>query len=255
MAPDRWSLKGRVALVTGASSGLGEYFAHVLADSGARVAIAARRVDRLMAIEKALVDTGASAIAVELDVTDRRSVDRAVAQVETELGPIDILVNNAGVAVTAPFLSTREEQWSFVIDTNLSGAWRVGQEVARRMVPRGRGTIINISSILGQGVQRQQTNYAVAKAGVIQLTRMMALELGDKGIRVNTLAPGYFGTEINHDFFESEKGHAYIARLFPRRLGEPTELDGALLLLASDTGSFIQGTTITVDGGTLLKGL
>ncbi|MFB9060549.1 MULTISPECIES: SDR family NAD(P)-dependent oxidoreductase [Sphingobium] len=250
-----YPLQDRIALVTGASSGLGRHFGLLLAANGAHVALAARSIDRVADTAKAITDQGGKALAVALDVTDRASVDAAVARIEDELGPIQILVNNAGVAATAPFLDMTEQDWAQVLDTNLTGVWRVGQAVARRMAPLGRGSIINISSIIGHGVQRQQANYSVAKAGVAQLTRIMALELGELGIRVNALAPGYVATEINHDFFASEKGKAYITRLFPRRLGEASELDGALMLLASDAGSYIQGTTITVDGGSLLKGL
>ncbi|MGO9025865.1 MAG: SDR family NAD(P)-dependent oxidoreductase [Beijerinckiaceae bacterium] len=251
----RFSLAGRIALVTGASSGIGAHLARSLAAAGADIVLAARRLERLEGLRKDIETEGRRALSVRLDVTDRASVESAVEAAEAELGPIDILINNAGMADTQSFLDMSEESWRNVIDTDLTGVWRVGQVVARKMVPRGRGSIINIASVLSLVVQKNQSNYAAAKAGVAQLTRAMALELGRAGVRVNAVAPGYFQTEINADFFASAAGKSYLERLFPRRLGELSELDGPVLLLASEAGSFITGAVLTVDGGTVLKGM
>jgi NAD(P)-dependent dehydrogenase (short-subunit alcohol dehydrogenase family) len=249
----RFSLTGRRALVTGASSGIGRHVALTLAAAGADVALAARRRDRLQDVQKEIEALGRRALSVELDVTDRAGVERGFETAEAELGPIDVLINNAGTADTAPFLDMTEEAWSSVVETNLTGVWRVAQVAARRMAGRKNGSIINISSALGIAVQKNQANYAAAKAGVIQLTRVMALELSRYGIRVNAIAPGYFQTEINSEFFESPQGQAYVDKLFPRRLGNLDELDGPILLLASDAGSFMTGSVLSVEGGALLK--
>lgn len=250
-----FSLAGKRALVTGASSGIGRHIALTMAAAGADVVVAARRRDRLDGVRGEIEALGGHALAVELDVTDRNSVERAFETAQAEGGDIDILVNNAGIADTAPFLDMTEEAWRSVVDTNLTGVWRVAQVAARAMAVRKRGSIINISSALGLAVQKNQANYASAKAAVIQLTRVMALELGRLNIRVNAIAPGYFQTEINGDFFDSPQGLAYVDKLFPRRLGSLDELRGPILLLASDAGSFITGTVIPVDGGALLKSL
>ena len=251
----RFSLAGRIAFVTGASSGIGAHLARSLAAAGADVALAARRIDKLEGLRKELEAKGQRALSVKLDVNDRASVEAAVEEAEAKLGAIDILINNAGTADVQPFLDMTEESWRNVLDTNLTGVWRVGQVVARKMVPRGRGAIINIASVLGLIVQKGQSNYASAKAGVVQLTHAMALELGRSGVRVNAVAPGYFQTEMNADFFATAAGRSYVERLFPRRLGELSELDGPVLLLASDAGSFVNGIVLAVDGGTVLKGL
>lgn len=248
-----FTLTGRTALVTGGASGLGLQFARTLAGAGARVALAARSGERLAAAREALAREGAAVFTAVMDVTDRASVDAAIDLVEGEFAPIDILVNNAGIADTQPFLEMSEEAWDRVLATDLSGVWRVSQTVARRLVAReAPGSIVNIASVLGLAVQRTQTNYASAKAGVVQLTKAMACELWRQRIRVNAIAPGYFVTDMNRGFFASDRGHAYVQRLFPRRTGEPSELAGALLLLASNAGSYITGVTLPVDGGTLL---
>ncbi|CAJ2376062.1 MAG: glucose 1-dehydrogenase [Gammaproteobacteria bacterium] len=250
-----FSLKDRVALVTGASSGLGAHFARTLARAGCRLALAARRREKLeeLAAEICGMNGERGALTVVMDVNERNPVEDGVARAVEHFGRVDILINNAGVAASGDFLEMREEDWQLVLDTDLSAVWRVAQVAARQMTAqKSGGSIINISSVLGLAAQRRQTNYAAAKAGVIHLTRTMALELGARGVRVNALAPGYFATDMNREFLESKRGRAYIASLPPRRAGELRELDGALLLLAGDAGSYINGSVLVVDGGTKL---
>jgi len=249
-APAGFDLEGRNAMVTGASSGLGRHFALVLARAGARVAVAARRGERLAAVAEEIAAFDGRAIPVQMDVTDADSVRAGVAAAETELGPLSVLVNNSGVAVTKPALEQEEADWDKVLDTNLKGVWLVAQEVGRHMAAHGHGgSIINIASILGIRVGKQLLPYATSKAGVIQLTRALALELAEHGIRVNAIAPGYFRTEINQEFFDSPAGQKVIKRIPFGRIGRQEELDGVLLLLASDASSFMTGSVIKVDGG------
>ncbi|MGQ9367246.1 glucose 1-dehydrogenase [Azospirillum sp. ST 5-10] len=249
-------LTGRTALVTGASSGLGRHFALALALAGARVAVAARRVDALEDVCDAVAGVGGEAVAVPLDVTDAASVRAAVADAGVGLGGIDILVNNAGVTDTRPFLDLDEAAWDRVLDTNLKGAFLVAREVADAMRERGQGgAIVNIASILAERVAGQVAAYAASKAALVQLTRAMALELARHGIRVNALCPGYVETDLNREFFAGEAGQALIRRVPQRRLGRPEDLEGPLLLLCSDAGSFITGATLAVDGGHLVGSL
>ena len=248
-----FSLAGKSALVTGASSGLGQHFARVLAAAGAKVAIAARRLDRLQQLEAELRAAGAEAAAVALDVTDRASVVRAFDAAEAALGPVTILVNNAGVPSGTYFLELTEQDWRTLMDVNLDGVFRVGQEAARRMAEkRTGGSIVNIASILGFGAIKSLSSYAASKAAVISLTKSMALELARDNIRVNALAPGYFATEFNDAFLASEAGKRLLSRVPMGRAGRLEELDGPLLLLASDAGAFMTGSVVTVDGGHLL---
>ncbi|BAI74895.1 3-oxoacyl-[acyl-carrier-protein] reductase (plasmid) [Azospirillum sp. B510] len=249
-------LTGRTALVTGASSGLGRHFAGVLARAGARVALAARRIDALEDTRAAIEAAGGNAIAVAMDVTDPDSVTRAVEEAADALGRIDILVNNAGVTATLPFLDMGEEAWDRVLDTNLTGCARVARAVGRRMRDEGKGgAIVNIASILGIRVAGQVASYVASKGGLVHLTKAMALELARHGIRVNALCPGYLETELNQEFFASEAGKALIRRIPQRRLGRLDELDAPLLLLASDAGSYMTGSVIAVDGGHLVSSL
>jgi NAD(P)-dependent dehydrogenase (short-subunit alcohol dehydrogenase family) len=247
------SLTGKTALVTGASSGLGAHFARVLAGAGAAVALAARRLDRLRQLETEIRSAGGNAWAVELDVTDQASVARAFDAAQAAAGPITVLINNAGVPSGSFFVKTSEEEWRDVMAVNLDGVFRVGREAARRMIANGTGgSIVNIASILGFGAIRSLSAYAASKAAVVSLTRSMALEMARERIRVNAIAPGYFSTEINADFLESEAGRRLLSRVPMGRAGNLAELDGPLLLLASDAGAFMTGSVITVDGGHLL---
>ncbi|MGE0853069.1 MAG: SDR family NAD(P)-dependent oxidoreductase [Hyphomicrobiaceae bacterium] len=251
--PDLFSLAGRTALVTGASSGFGRRFAQVLAGAGAKVGLAARRIDVLRQLEAEIRADGGQAQAFAMDVTDRASVAGAVAEAEAALGPVTVLVNNAGIPSGAFFTKTTEEEWRSVMSVNLDGVYRVGQEAARRMVAnRTGGSIINIASLLGFGVIKGLSTYSTTKAAVISLTRSMALELARDRIRVNALAPGYFATEFNVEYLASEAGRRMMARVPMARAGAVEELDGPLLLLASDAGAFMTGSVVTVDGGHLL---
>ena len=250
------SLTGHNALVTGANGGLGSHFAQTLAQAGANVAVAARRVDSLREVREKIAASGSRATSVPLDVTNADSVAAAFDAAASALGPITVVVNNAGIAITKPLLDQTEEDWQQVIEVNLNGAWRVAQTAARHMVKHGRGgSIVNIGSILGLRVSSQVPSYAASKAALIQLTKAMALELARHRIRVNTLAPGYVETGINREFFASEAGQALIKRIPQRRIGQPEELDAPLLVLASDAGSYITGAVLAVDGGHLVNTL
>lgn len=256
MDPKRFDLTGRVALVTGASSGFGAHFARVLAAAGARVVAGARREDRLHRLVDEIAAAGGEALAVAMDVTDAASVAAAFAAAEAKFGTVDLLVNNAGVAAPGTLHKTAEADWDWVVDTNLKGAWLVAAEAARRMLAARRGgAIVNIASVLGMATSRGHGVYSATKAGVIQLTKHMALELAGKNIRVNAICPGYFKTEMNDEYFDSAAGQAYIAATPGGRLGRMEEMDGPLLLLASDAGSFINGALLPVDGGHLVMSI
>ncbi|MCW5622352.1 MAG: glucose 1-dehydrogenase [Burkholderiales bacterium] len=250
------SLAGKCALVTGAFGGLGRHFAQTLAGAGAAVGLVGRRIEEGERVAEAMQARGARAFACAMDVTRPDSVDAAFDTVSQALGPIDVLVNNAGVAVTKPFLDVSEADWASVVDVNLNGAWRVAQAGARHMRDHGRGgSIVNIASITGLRVAGAISAYVASKAGLIQLSKAMALELARYRIRVNALAPGYIETDINRDFFAGEAGQALIKRIPQRRIGKPEELDGPLLLLASDAGSYMTGSVIVADGGHLVSSL
>lgn len=241
-------LRGRHVLVTGASGGLGAHFARVCAGCGAAVTVAARRRERLEALVAELREAGAArAEAVALDVADAASVEQAFAGLHA---PLDVVVNNAGIADAGAAIDLDLEAFDRVIATNLRGVWSVSTEAARRWRDAKReGVILNVASILGFRVAGGVAPYAVSKAGVVQMTQALALEWARYGIRVNALAPGYIGTDINAGFFESEAGQAMLKRVPMRRLGRPEELDGAFLLLATDASSWMTGSTVTVDGG------
>lgn len=248
----RFDLGGRKALVTGASAGLGAHFAQVLAEAGAHVILAARRMEKLEEVSAVIRSAGGSCETCRLDVTDAASLaDAAVV-----FADIDVLVNNAGVVAASPAIDITERDWDFVVDTNLKGVFLVAQAAARAMRDHGRGgSIVNIASILGMRQAGAVASYSAAKGGVIQLTKALALELARWKIRVNGIAPGYFATHLNDGFLESESGQATVKRIPQRRLGDLRDLDGPLLLLASDAGAYMTGSTIVVDGGHLVSTL
>ena len=253
---ERFSLKGRVVLITSAATGLGQHFAEVLASAGARVAVAARRADKLAATVEHIRASGGEAVALTLDVTQSSSVKACLDALNAEWGAPDVVINNAGVTVTRSLLEQTEEDWDQIMATNLKGAWLVASEAARRLLAAGKsGAIVNIASVLGMATSRGHGIYSATKAGVIQLTRHMALELAGKGIRVNAICPGYFKTEMNDAYFDSAAGQQYIAATPGGRLGRMEEMDGPLLLLASDAGSFINGALLPVDGGHLVMSI
>jgi 3-oxoacyl-[acyl-carrier protein] reductase len=252
-AAQLFDLAGRVALVTGASSGLGMRFAEVLAEAGAAVVLVARRSDRIAVLAQRLAASGARATAVTADVTDRAAMLRAFDAAERAFGTVDIVVNNAGVVHADRAVELPEAEWRRVLGTDLDAVFFWSQEAARRLIAAGKGgAIVNIASILGYGAAKGVAAYAVAKAGVIQLTRALGVELAAKGIRVNAIAPGWIVTDLNRDYLASERGAAILKDIPLGRFGAERDLDGALLLLVSDAGRFITGTTIVVDGGQLV---
>jgi NAD(P)-dependent dehydrogenase (short-subunit alcohol dehydrogenase family) len=249
-AAEMFSLKGRVALVTGASSGLGVQFARALAENGAALALVARRADRLKALKDEIESKGGKAVAIEADVTDRAAMTRAFDAAEKAFGTVTILVNNAGIAHGGRAVEMPPEEWRKVLSTNLDAVFFWAQEAARRMLAaKKQGAIVNIASVLGLAVAKGAVAYATAKAGVVQVTKALAVELAFKGVRVNAIAPGWFVTEMNDDYLASEAGTAIKREIPMGRFGNIGDLDGALLLLASDAGSYITGATIVVDGG------
>lgn len=251
-----WRMDGLTVLVTGASSGLGRQFALTLAGAGARLVVAARRQDALASLAADIERLGTSALPVALDVTDRASVTAAFDRCDAAGVSIDVLVNNAGVAVTKPFLEQDDEDWDRVFDTNLKGAFRVGQQAARRWVRDGRpGCIVNVASITGLRPAGGVAPYAASKAALLHLTRCMALELARHEVRVNALAPGYIETELNREFLASAAGDKLRARVPSRRFGTPDDLSGPLLLLAGPAGRHLTGTVLAADGGHLVSGL
>jgi NAD(P)-dependent dehydrogenase (short-subunit alcohol dehydrogenase family) len=249
------NFEGKIALVTGASSGLGARFAKVLASAGAQVVLASRRTERLKELRAEIEADGGAAHVVALDVTDYASIKSAIAHAETEAGPIDILVNNSGVSTTQRLVDVTPEDYNFVMDTNLRGAFFVAQEAAKRMIARAKGDpkkqhrIINIASVAGLRVLPQIGVYCMSKAGVIHMTKAMAVEWGRYGINTNAICPGYISTEINEDYFASEQGQRLIELLPRKRPGKPEDLDGLLLLLAGEDAHFINGAVISADDG------
>jgi hypothetical protein len=251
-------LAGRVALVTGASSGLGEQFAKTLASAGAAVVLAARRVERLKTLRAEIESHGGVAHVVALDVTDADSIKSAVAHAETEMGTIDILVNNSGVSTTQRLVDVEPEDYDYMFDTNTRGAFFVAQEVGKRMIARAKGAapgafvggrIVNVASMAGLRPLQQIGVYAMSKAAVVHMTRAMALEWGRYGINVNALCPGYIDTEINHRHWETEAGQKLIAMLPRKRVGKPADLDSSLLMLCANESHFINGAVLQADDG------
>ncbi|WP_420410277.1 SDR family NAD(P)-dependent oxidoreductase [Hoeflea sp.] len=246
-----FDISGKRALITGASSGLGRHFAHLLASRGASVVPAARRAEALDAVCRQIEAEGGEARSLVLDVADGDAVRTALKD-----EAFDIVVNNAGISRTGTLIDLAPEDWQSVMDVDLTAAFNVAQTAARTMRDNGKGgTIINVASILGKRVAGGVGAYTAAKAGLVQLTRAMALEWARFDIRVNALCPGYFSTEINKDFFASDHGQAMVKRIPMRRIGELSDLDGPLMLLASDAGRFMTGTEIVADGGHLVSGL
>jgi NAD(P)-dependent dehydrogenase (short-subunit alcohol dehydrogenase family) len=245
-----FDLTGKAAIVTGASSGLGRQFARTLARAGAKVALAARRVDALGELARQIEAFDGRAIPIALDVTDPAAVRACVETAETELGPVSVLINNAGIAHTGPALEIAEADWDRVMDTNLKGAWLMAQETARHMAKLGHGgSIVNVASILGLAATGQVAAYCASKAALVNLTRALAVELARHDIRVNALAPGYVVTDMNREYLEGPGGEPLKKRIPQRRFGQPEDLDGAVLLLASDASRYMTGSVLVVDGG------
>lgn len=243
-------LDGKCALVTGASSGLGRQFALTLARAGAKVAIAARRTDRLQRLAEEISGFDGRAIPIQMDVTDTASIQAGVEAIETELGPVTILINNAGLSRSKPALEFTEQDYDLLFDTNTKGAYFVAQECARRMIRHGEGgRIVNVASAVAMRVVGQLSVYSMTKAAMVQMTRAMALEWGRYQINVNALCPGYIETEMNAEYWRTEQGQAFAARFPRRRVGQPEDLDGSLMLLVADESHFINGSVITVDDG------
>jgi 3-oxoacyl-[acyl-carrier protein] reductase len=252
-AADIFDIKDRVAMVTGASGGLGLRFAEVLAANGAAVALVARRADKLKEAVAKIEKAGGRAVMVEADVLDRKHMSRAFDHVEKAFGIVTILVNNAGVAHSTRAIELTGDEWHRVVSTNLDAVFFWAQEGARRMLAANqRGAIVNIASVLGFGVSKGTIAYATAKAGVIQMTKALGLELAFKGVRVNAIAPGWFVTDINREYLSSEQGRKLTRDIPVGRFGQDGDLDGALLLLVSDAGSYIAGATVVCDGGQMV---
>jgi NAD(P)-dependent dehydrogenase (short-subunit alcohol dehydrogenase family) len=248
-----YDLSGRVAFITGATSGLGRHFAQVLSGAGASVALAGRRVDRLAEVKAEIESAGGKAAAVSLDVTDAEAIAPALDMAEAELGPIDILVNNAGLSVLGLAVEISPADFDKVMDTNLRAPFLLATEVGRRMIAAKRGgRIINIASIGAYRVLPGVTPYCMSKAGVAMMTQCLAREWARRGINVNALCPGFIETELNDEWFASDKGKAQIDGFPRKRLAQAGDLDGMLLLLASDASRAITGSLLTVDDGQAL---
>jgi len=251
---DLFDVSQETILITGASQGLGRQFARFLAARGAAVVLAARQTNKLKSLEEEIRGKGGRAAAVALDVTDIGSISKAVDAAEAALGPITVLINNAGIAIEKLATDQTEADWDAVIGANLKGAYFIATEVSRRMIARKQpGNIINIASVLGFGVMKSLSLYAISKTGIIQATKAMALELARHNIRVNALAPGYIDTDMNHELWSTPAGQQLIKGIAQRHVGAESDLDGAILLLASKASSYMTGSVVTVDGGYLLR--
>jgi len=250
---DLFDVSGETILVTGASQGLGRHFAELLAGGGASVVLAARQKDKLASLEQDIRAHGGRAMAVALDVTDRASVAASLDAAEAAFGPVTVLINNAGVTVENFAVDETEANWDFVMNTNLKGVYFLSTEVARRLIARQKaGNIINIASIISFAVMKTLSLYGISKAGVAQLTKALAVELASRNIRVNALAPGYIDTDMTHDFWSTPAGERMIKAIPQRRVGAVSDLDGAIMFLASKASRYMTGSVVTVDGGLLL---
>ncbi|TAH66749.1 MAG: SDR family oxidoreductase [Rhodopseudomonas palustris] len=248
-----FDVRKETVLITGASQGLGKQFARVLASHGAAVVLAARQIGKLQQLEAEIIAAGGRAAAVAMDVSDLASIAPAIDAAEAKLGAITVLINNAGIAVEKLALEHSAADWDAVLGVNLKGGYFAATEMARRMAQRGQGgNIINIASVLGLGVMKGLSSYAISKAAMIQATKALALEFAAHNIRVNALAPGYIDTEINHDLWATPAGEKLAKRIPQRRVGREDDLDGAILLLASNASRYMTGSVITVDGGFML---
>ena len=250
IAVPTFDISREVVFVTGASSGIGRHFAQVLAAAGAKVAAAARRADPLSELARDIESRGGMCLPLACDVTKQDSIREAIANAEDRLGPLSVLVNNAGVVVSKPLFEHSEADWDYVVDTNLKGAWLAAREFAHRLVEHKRpGRIINIASVLGFRTIGQVPAYCAAKAALIHLTHVLAMELARHRILVNALAPGYVETDFNREFFKTEAGQRLISRIPLKRIAQSEDLDGALLFLASPASAYVTGAVISVDGG------
>ena len=251
--PDLFDVSKEVVFITGASQGLGRQFARLLSAHGAAVALAARQTGKLKSLEDEIKGKGGRAAAVEMDVTKHASIVSGIDAAEASLGPITVLINNAGIAVEKLAVEQSEADWDAVIGANLKGAYFTATEMARRMIARKQeGNIVNVASVLGLSVMKFLAPYTISKAGIIQATKAMALELAGNRIRVNAIAPGYIDTEINHEFWSTPGGEKLTKRIPQRRVGTESDLDGAIMLLASSASRYMTGSVVTVDGGFLL---
>jgi 3-oxoacyl-[acyl-carrier protein] reductase len=251
---DPFDVSQETILITGASQGLGRQFARMLSAHGAAVVLAARQTGKLNSLEEEIRGKGGRAAAVQMDVTDVPGIGKALDTAETAFGPVTVLINNAGIAIEKLSTEQTEADWDAVINANLKGAYFLATELARRMIAnKQEGNIVNIASVLGLGVMKFLSPYTVSKAGIIQATKVMALELAGNNIRVNALAPGYIDTEMNHDFWATPAGEKLTKRIPQRRVGAESDLDGAILLLASKASRYMTGSVVTVDGGFLLN--
>ena len=240
-------------LITGASQGLGRQFARVLSAHGAAVVLAARQTAKLKSLEEEIKGKGGRAAAIQMDVTDTASIGKALDAAEAALGPVTVLINNAGIAIEKLAVEQTEADWDAVINANLKGAYFLATEMARRMIARKQeGNIVNVASVLGLSVMKFLSPYTISKAGIIQATKAMALEFASQRIRVNALAPGYIDTEMNHDVWATAAGEKLIKQIPQRRVGAESDLDGAIMLLASSASRYMTGSVVAVDGGFLL---